>query len=277
MKTIIFDGKAFAAEKEKELRKKVSQLKEKGIIPKLATILVGNDPASKMYVNMKKRVAVRIGCELLVVNFKKDTDKQEIIEKIRSFNNDEFVNGIMIQLQLPDTFLEEDRDEIINSIDKRKDVDGLREDSPYVAPTVKSVIYTIKQALLFMPCRGNPCKVVVVGYTGFEGGKIFKALKEMSCLSAGKICDVEGVNSKTKNLKEKTQEADILISATGSPGIIKGDMVKEGAVVIDVGAPKGDAVKDEVIGKASFISPVPGGVGPVTIVSLLENLIDSAS
>ena len=270
MKTIIFDGRAFAAKKEIELRRKVIKLKRKGITPKLVSILVGDDTASAMYVNMKKKAAERICCKLLVVSCKSTIGKKEIIEKIKKYNADKSVHGIMVQLPLPDNYSEKDRDGIINSIERKKDVDGLRNDSQYLTPTVKSVLYVIKEVGEKLPSKTLPHKVIVVGYRGFEGGKIYKVLRKMGY-------EVEGVDSKTKDLKDKILNADVLISVTGSTGLIKGDMIKKGAVVIDVGAPKGDVIKDEVIGKASFLSPVPGGIGPVTVVSLLENLIVTCS
>jgi methylenetetrahydrofolate dehydrogenase (NADP+) / methenyltetrahydrofolate cyclohydrolase len=266
MDVVIFDGCAFAANKEQELKKEVVKLKKKGITPKLVSILVGNDPASHLYVNLKEKAAKRIGCKLEIIHFPEDTPMIRIIGVVKRMGSNNKVHGIMVQLPLPDNFSEKDRDEIINSISKEKDVDGLREDSPYLTPTVKSVLFALKQASENI-VRPNT-KVLVVGYSGFEGEKIYKVLSEMGY-------DVEGANSKTKDFEFKTRNADILISATGSSGIIKGNMIKDGAIVIDVGAPRGDVIKREVIGKASFLSPVPGGIGPVTIVSLLENLVYS--
>jgi methylenetetrahydrofolate dehydrogenase (NADP+)/methenyltetrahydrofolate cyclohydrolase len=266
MKTIIFDGKAFAEKKEKELVSKVKKLKRKGIAPKLVSILIGDDPASAMYMGMKKRVARRIGCKLAVIGLKQSAKKSEIIKKIKYCNSDRLVHGTMIQLPLPGDFTKKDRSEIINSIVKKKAVEGLQDDSQYLTPTVKSVLYVLKEASQYIVRRN--AKVLIVGYTGFEGAKIYKVLQEMEY-------EVDGADLKTKDLREKTKKADILISVTGSSGIIKEDMVKEGVVIIDVGAPKGDVVKDEIMSKASFFSPVPGGIGPVTIVSLFENLVEA--
>ena len=176
----------------------------------------------------------------------------------------------MIPLPLPKNFSEKDRDEIIKTITKEKDVDGLQDDSPYLTPTVKSVLEVIKEATPHVTLKVPPLKVAVVGARGFEGKKIFKVLNEMGY-------EVEGLDRKIENLKTKTKEADILISVTGSPGIIGKEEVKEGAVIIDVGSPKGDVKTEEIMEKAAFISPVPGGIGPVTISCLLENLVESAS
>lgn len=266
METKIFDGRAFAAKKEVELKREVTKLKAKGITPKLVSILVGNDPASHLYVNLKKKAAERVGAEVEIKAFPENEDISNILDFIGSTNTNSSVHGIMVQLPLPEKFTDEDRDLIINTINSKKDVDGLRNDSHFLTPTVKSVLFALKEASenIVRP----DMQVVVVGHTGFEGGKIYKVLTEMGY-------EVDGVDSTTKDLKENTQKADILISATGSPRIIHGDMVKDGSVIIDIGAPKGDVVKEEVIGKAAFLSPVPGGIGPVTIVSLLENLIDT--
>lgn len=274
MKTIIFDGCAFAVKKEKKLKKQVLKLKKKRITPKLVTILVGNDPASEMYVRIKKKAAERIGCEIEIVEHPKsvlmvnDNLRLRIISTVKKLNNDKSVHGIMLQMPLPENFSKKDRDEIINYISKEKDVDGLRDGSFYLTPTVKSVIYVLKEVVLLLPLKEAPCKVVVVGYTGFEGRKIYRVLKEMGY-------KVIGVDSKTKNMKERILKADILISVTGSTGLIKESMVKEGCTLIDIGAPDGD-IENKAYKKASFISPVPGGIGPVTILSLLENLVESA-
>ena len=269
METMIFDGRAFAADRERKLKKEVFKLKKKGVIPRLVTFLVGNNAASKLYVNLKKNKAKEVGCELLIIRLSETVKKEELIRRIEGYNKDKKVHGIMIQIPLPDNFSSDNREEIINSISKVKDVDGLHKDSPFLTPTVKSVLFTLKKASLETPIKERPRKVVIVGHSGFEGGKIYRVLKEMEY-------EVDGVDSKTKNLKNKTKNADILISATGQPGLIRKDMIKKGSIVIDVGSPKGDVVKEEVIGKASFFSPVPGGIGPVTINSLLENLVESA-
>jgi len=271
METIIFNGRAFADEKEKELKKKVEKIKKKGITPKLVAIVIGNYPASEMYVNMKKRVAARVGCNLMIVKLSKNTStmnnklRLRVIRLIREINLDKSIHGIMLQLPLPENFSKEDRDKIIKSIAKEKDVDGMRDDSPYLSPVVKAVIYALKDASTMLPLRDNLCKVIVVGYTGFEGKKIHRTLKEMNY-------DVVGVDIKTPDLKVNTLSADILISVTGVRNLIEKSMVKKGCVLIDVGAPDGD-IDRGAYEKASFVSPVPGGIGPVTIISLLENLV----
>lgn len=264
--TVIFDGKAFALEKEAELKKEVEKIKsKKKITPKLSSILVGENKGSKLYLSLKARVAERIGAEVKVISLSKSLSTKEIIKEIEKLNKNESVHGIMLQLPLPANFSKEDREVIINSIGKEKDVDGMREDSIFITPVVKAVVEVIRQASIYLP-ENREAKVVVVGATGFEGKKITKVLDEMAY-------HVQGTNSKTKNLSQNTLNADILISATGQTGLITGEMVKKGAIVIDVGSPKGDVRTDEVIGKVAYLSPVPGGIGPVTISMLLENLI----
>jgi len=274
--TVIFDGKAYASQKEEDLKLRNQELRKKGIIPRLASIIVGDDPSSVLYVNLKKKAAERVGCELLVVSCEQSVKIQEVINKIKKYNTDKSVHGIMVQLPLPEKFSIENREEILNSIDPKKDVDGLSENSPYLTPTVKAVLAVLTEAksiivrLAFKDRSHKLDNKVIIGANGFEGKKILKALK-------GLKFKTEGLDRKTKNLRQKSGSADILISVTGSPGIIGKDDIKDGAVVIDVGSPKGDVKTDEVINKAAFLSPVPGGVGPVTIVCLLENLIGSAS
>lgn len=268
----IFDGKTFANKKLELLSYQVSKLKKKGIKPKLVSILVGEDPASLLYLNLKKKAAKRVGADVEIIYLQNNTGTKELKKKIERFNKNNEVNGIMIQLPLPENFTKKDRDEIINTIDFKKDVDGLRENSPFLTPVVKAVLEALKEGISYFvppPCKDSPLKVVVVGARGFEGSKIFKVLKEMGY-------DVQGADRNTFKLERETRRADVLISATGSPGIIRGDMVKAGAIVIDVGSPKGDVVTEEVLKKASFISPVPGGIGPVTISCLLENLVESS-
>jgi len=271
----IFDGRRFATEKEEELKKKVVLLRKKGIIPKLVSIIVGEDPASILYVNLKKKKGEKLGIEVEIKSYSEEIGVADIVCEIKKANMDKSIHGIMVQLPLPGGFSDKDRDEIIDSIDRKKDVDGLRNDSLYLTPTVKAVLQVIKEAtpdIVKLKSRDLPCayQVVVVGYRGFEGSKIYRILREMGY-------DVLGIDRKDKNLKVKTLKADILISVTGSPGIIGEEEVKYGAVVIDVGSPKGDVKVEEVIDKAIFVSPVPGGIGPVTVSSLMENLIESAS
>lgn len=254
---IIFDGKAFASQKEKDLKMKVSSLRLQGIIPHLSSILIGSDPASRIYVNLKKKAAERIGAELDIYYLNENTKISEILQLINSLNNDEDIQGIMVQLPLPDS-LKPAKYEIINSIFLDKDVDGLRTDSKFLHPTSKAVIEILNEAKrrLRLELKNESCKAAVVGETGMVGVPLVKELKKLG---------YELINERNK--------ADVLISCTGKPKLIEESMVKEGAIVIDVGSPKGDVDFNSVSKKAGFITPVPGGVGPVTISCLLENLI----
>jgi len=271
--TYIFDGKGFAVNKQSKLVNEVAILKQKKICPKLVSILVGDDVASHLYVNLKKQAAERVGMEMDIRYLKSDIKKESLITLLADLNNDKSVQGIMIQLPLPEHFSKEDRDEILKKIAREKDVDGLQEDSIFLTPTVKAVLEVFKvaseQAGQLVSNEQN-LKIVVVGSKGFEGKKIYTVLQEMGY-------ETEGIDRRTENLKQKTASADILISVTGSPGIIGRDEVKDGSIIIDVGSPKGDVKTEEVVGKAAFLSPVPGGVGPVTISCLLENLVEASS
>ena len=266
-KPVIFDGRKFAAEKETTLALRVIGLKARGVYPKLASILVGTDPASELYVNLKKKAAERIGAEVDIYFIKENSKLEDLLFLIRTLNEDETVHGIMIQMPIPGK-MGEFKDKIVNSIVPEKDVDGLREDSQFLHPTSKAVIEIIEEAKKDMPLKVKPCKVVVVGATGMVGRPLVRELKEEKY-------EVVECNTKTIDLQGLSLQADILVSVTGVPNIIKGDMIKNGAIVIDVGSPKGDVDFSEVEKIASFISPVPGGVGPVTITCLLENLISA--
>jgi methylenetetrahydrofolate dehydrogenase (NADP+)/methenyltetrahydrofolate cyclohydrolase len=258
---IVFDGRRFADKKERELKKEVSKLRKNGITPKLVSILIGDNPASVLYTSLKQKAAQRIGAKAQVISLSLRTSPNKIKKMIEQCNNNPTVHGIMVQLPLPKN-LKSQTQEILNTIAPQKDVDGLRTDSNFVPATVEAVLQIIKQA----PLKDSPCKVVVVGAEGMVGRALVRELRIMNY-------ELREADINTKDLESLTKTADILVSATGKPGIIKSDMVKEGTVVIDVGSPKGDIDFNEIAKRASFITPVPGGVGPVTIVSLLENLL----
>jgi methylenetetrahydrofolate dehydrogenase (NADP+) / methenyltetrahydrofolate cyclohydrolase len=262
---IVFDGKKFALEKEISLAIRVLGLKTRGVYPKLASILVGNDPASQLYVNLKKKAAVRIGAEVDIYLIKEKSKLEDLILLINTLNEDESVQGIMIQMPIPGD-LGKMKDEIVNTIKPEKDVDGLRDDSPFLHPTSKAVIQVIDEAKKDITLKNNI--VTVVGSTGMVGKPLVRELRAQNY-------EVIECNSKTLGLKEKTLQANILISVTGVQNLIEEDMVSFGAIVIDVGSPKGDVEFAGVSKKAGFISPVPGGVGPITISCLLENLLSA--
>ena len=262
---IIFDGRAYAAQKESLLKLRVEKLKEKGKTPRLASILVGDNPASRLYVDLKKKAAEQIGVELDVYSLSHNKKTDEILKLIGRLNEDQEVDGMMIQLPLPGG-LAKNKGRIISTIDNRKDVDGLRPDSPFLHPTSKAVVEILDRAKLMLGKK--PRTVCVTGATGMVGRPLVTELKK-------KGYRVIECSSATKNLDEKTREADVLVSAIGKANLLKGDMVKDGAIVIDVGSPKGDVELAGVVKKVSFITPVPGGVGPVTIACLLENLVEA--
>lgn len=266
MKSVVFKGKEFAEGKEKELKKRVSRLVSRKISLKLISILIGEDKASELFLSLKQKAATRVGIELEIKRFSKDTEFNDVCSFIKNANEDNKVCGIMVQLPLPKTFSSQKRDELLNIISPKKDVDGMGKGSKFLTPAVKSVLYILKEAGSYLPLK-NGLKVCVVGVQGFIGKRVFSTLKDMGY-------EVKGVDVDTKNLKKVTLNADILISSTGKHDLIKKNMIKKGAIVIDVGAPKGDVDK-EVKEKTSFISKVPGGMGPVTIVSLLENVVES--
>lgn len=262
MKNIIFDGKGLASEKEKVLTNKVQNLVKRGVTPKLVTILVGNNPASILYTNLKKKAAERIGAVMEVERFGSRVSSNTIIRTINKLNKDNAVHGIMVQFPLPRKFLSF-RLQIVKSIDPKKDVDGLLTESAFLPATVKAVLQIIEVAKKEVKHDYN--KVTVVGASGMVGRPLVKILRELKYT-------VFTSDINTKDLSKDTLKSDLIISATGKSGLIKESMVKEGVTIIDIGAPKGD-VDPNVYKKAAFYTPVPGGVGPVTISCLLENLV----
>lgn len=265
MKSIIFDGRKYALEMEQALAMRVLGLRTRGVYPKLASIIVGSDPASVLYVNLKKKAAERIGAEVDIYRISKKTSLKDLLLLIETLNEDEQFQGIMIQMPIPGA-LSESREEIINAILPSKDVDGLRHDSDFLHPTSKAVVNILHFAE--KETKTKPDNVCVVGATGMVGTPLTEEL-ETEGYKVVK-CDL-----KTEDLKREVLGCDAVISTTGTPNIISPEIVKKGSIVIDVGSPKGDVEFAGVSKKASFITPVPGGVGPVTISELLENLISA--
>lgn len=274
----IIDGKAISASMRMEMSEEVKSLNAKGINPGLAVVIVGEDPASKVYVRNKKKACEDIGIYSEVYELPENTTQQELISLIDKLNNDEKINGILVQLPLPDHL---DSEIIINNISTDKDVDAFH---PYNVGKIMIGNYD------FLPCTpagvmellersgvevsGKNC--VVVGRSNIVG-------KPQSMLLLQKNGTVTICHSRTKNLAEICRTADILVAAVGKEKIITADMVKNGTVVIDVGMNRnsegklcGDVDFDEVAKKASYITPVPGGVGPMTITMLLKNTLKAA-
>ena len=276
---IIFDGRKFAQEKEKELRERVRKLKVK---PKLVVVLVGDSPASQLYVMKKKEAAERVEIKFELKKFKKSASEQTIIDFIKKKNGEKAVTGIIVQLPLPKKFNEI---KIRRAINSDKDVDCLHPKNlgllmmgkpVYMPAAVKAVLEIILIAVT--PPRSASAhlagvtiagkEVVIVGGSNLVGKPLAMVLSNLGATVT--IC-----RSTTLDLAKHSREADILVSAVGKQSLITKEMIKKGAVVIDVGE-RGD-VKEDVAQIASFIAPVPGGVGPMTVVSLLENMLELVS
>lgn len=263
---IIFDGKAYSLKKKELLRAGTTLLREKGIIPHMATILIGDDGASHLYVDLKKKFIEDIGCQLDIYNLTEKTELKDIKLLINTLNEDDSVHGIMIQLPLPPSILDH-KSYILDLIAKHKDIDGLLENSDYVHPTAKAV--TEIMSLAVNETKTEIKTVCVVGSEGMVGKPLVKELKKLGHI-------VLEVDIDTKDLQGLTLQSDSVISATGKMNLITPEMIREDTILIDVGSPEGD-ISLLCYDKASFLTPVPGGVGPVTITCLAENLLLSAS
>ncbi len=278
MPTII-DGKAISTQIKDELKEAVAQMKAKGITLCLAVIQVGADPASCVYVRNKKKACEYIGIESLSYELPEETTQEELLNIIQELNARKDVNGILVQLPLPKGL---DEEKILDAIDPLKDVDGFHPMNVgnlsigrkgFVSCTPAGVIQLLKRSGISI--EGKEC--VVVGRSNIVG-------KPMSMLLLRENGTVTTAHSRTKNLQEVTKRADILVAAVGKPRMITADYVKEGAVVIDVGIHRnednklcGDVDYESVAPKCSAITPVPGGVGPMTIAMLMKNCVESYS
>ena len=273
----LIDGKKISAQIKEELKQQVAELKEQGITITLAVIQVGEDPASSVYVGNKKKACAYIGIESLAYELPEATTQQELLELIGELNERSDVNGILVQLPLPSHI---DEDQVIRSISPKKDVDGFHPQNVgalcigqpgFVSCTPAGIIQLLKRSGITID--GKHC--VVIGRSNIVG-------KPMSLLMLRENATVTITHSHTRNLKEITREADILIVAIGKPRMIDASYVKEGAVVIDVGIHRmenkklcGDVDFDSVAPVCSAITPVPGGVGPMTIAMLMHNCVES--
>lgn len=273
----LLDGKRLALKIEQRQKIQVAKLRKTGIIPTLAVILAGEDPASGIYVSKKQEAGKRIGVEVKVFRYPKSIKTEKIVSKIESLNRNKKIHGIIVQLPLPNNINQE---KIIESISPEKDVDGfhplnwgkLAYKSEGLLPCTPAGIMEILH-FYKIPLKGK--EVVIVGKGNFVG-------KPLSILLLNSDATLTVVHLATKNLKFHTRRADVLISAAGVPNLIKKDMVKKGAVVIDVGISRnkgkitGDVDFNKVSKIASYITPVPGGIGPITVAMLLENVIKIA-
>ena len=270
----ILDGKEVSRVKKEELKKKIIELKEKcGIIPGLAIIRVGEDPASEIYVKNKLKACASLGIQAIEKHFEGTEKEEEIIKTIESFNTDPTIDGILVQSPLPNSY---DEQKIVSHVLSSKDVDGfgimnlgylLANQEQILAATPLGIIHLLDYYNIPIASK----HVVIIGRSQIVG-------RPLSILFLNRDATVTITHSKTTNLKEITQTADILVSAVGKPHFVTADMVKVGAVCIDVGISRvenhvvGDMDFDSIKEKASFITPVPGGIGPMTIATLLENV-----
>lgn len=274
----LIDGKLISMQIKDELREEVAQLKEKGAVPCLAVIQVGKDPASSVYVNNKKKACAYIGIESLSYELEETISQEALLELIADLNQNEKVNGILVQLPLPKHI---DENAVIEAIAPAKDVDGFHPETVgnmcigtrgFLPCTPAGVIQLLKRSNIDI--EGKEC--VIVGRSNIVG-------KPMAMLLLRENGTVTIAHSRTKDLKEVTKRAEILVVAIGKPKFITKEYVKEGAVVIDVGIHRnennklcGDVDFDDVVDKVSAITPVPGGVGPMTIAMLMNNCVETA-
>lgn len=278
MEAKVLNGKELATKIKEELKFEVEELKSKNINPGLAVIIVGNDPASRVYVNSKKKACEEVGIKSFEYALDENIGEEELIDLIHKLNRDERVNGILVQLPLPKHI---DEDKVIFAIDVQKDVDAFHPvnvgrlmigDPQFLPCTPAGIMELIKESGIDV--TGKEC--VVVGRSNIVG-------KPMAMLLLSKNGTVTVCHSKTKDIEEVCKRADILVVAVGKPEIIKANCIKPGAVVIDVGVNRlenkklvGDVEFESAKTIASAITPVPGGVGPMTIAMLMKNTVKAA-
>jgi len=273
----ILDGKKLAEEIKKELKVEVLELKKNGIVPGLAVVMVGDDEASKIYVGNKKRACEEIGINSEVYELEEKTEEEKLLKLIGKLNKDETVSGILVQLPLPKQI---DKEKIILAIDPKKDVDCFHPEN------IGKIFLGLGQEKFF-PCTPagileilKRSEIEIIGKDSVIVGRSNIVGKPLALMMINAGATVTVCNSKTKNLKEKCLGADILISAVGHAGLITADMIKQGAVVVDVGMNRnkegklvGDVDFLQVSKIASAITPVPGGVGLMTVAMLLCNTL----
>ena len=274
----ILSGKVVSQRIKDELKEEVKELNAKGIFPGLAVIIVGDDPASRVYVNSKKKACEEIGVYSEEYALPAETSEEELLQLVEKLNNEPKINGILVQLPLPKHI---DEETIINAISPKKDVDAFHPSNvgkimignyDFLPCTPAGVMELIKESGIDV--SGKEC--VIVGRSNIVGKP--QAMLLLHANGTVTIC-----HSRTQDLKAKTKNADILVAAVGIPNFITGDMIKEGAVVIDVGINRiaektlvGDVEFESAEKVASAITPVPGGVGPMTIAMLMKNTVKAA-
>lgn len=276
MATII-DGKKIAEETRVELKKEILRLKNLGIIPTLHIIIVGENPASKTYVKVKEKYCKEVGIDFELEEFPESIKEKEIVERVRILNKDKKTTGIIVQLPLPAHI---NKNRVLEAVDPKKDVDALTpynlgklvsgEEEPSAA-TSKGIVRLLEKSSVAIEGK----HVVVINRSLNVGKPLIQLLLNRNATVT--VC-----HSKTKNLEEFTKTADIVVCAVGKPGFLKKEMVKKGSIVIDVGLTYikgkgvGDVDFDSIKEKASYITPVPGGVGPMTVAMILENTVIAA-
>lgn len=273
----IIDGRKIANEVYEELNGRIAELKKKGVIPRVAIVEVGDDEMSKRYVSLKENAAIRLGMECVTYHLVASSTQQRLLELIDQLNADESVHGMLVQMPLPEHM---DTKAVLDAIDPEKDIDGLHftnagkllnGEPAIIACTPRAIIHMLDSIGVDIESRHT----VVVGKSILVGRPIAMCFLNRSATVS--VC-----HTKTQNLGEITRNADILIVAAGNAKLIKADMVKDGAVVIDVGQTNidgklyGDVDFDAVVEKASYITKVTGGVGPMTVAMLMTNLVDCA-
>jgi methylenetetrahydrofolate dehydrogenase (NADP+)/methenyltetrahydrofolate cyclohydrolase len=288
MAATIIDGKQVASDIRAELKQQVAELKEQGIVPGLGVILVGDDPASRSYVTAKERACAEIGLHSDDNRLPADTSQEDLLALIDKLNHDPKINGILVQLPLPKHI---DEDAVLLAIDPDKDVDGFHPmnvgrmvtgQKAFLPCTPHGVLQMLKRS----DAQVDGAHVVIVGRSNIVGKPLANLLVQKNELGNATVTIC---HTRTKDIGALTRQADIVVAAVGRPNTITADMVKEGAVVIDVGVNRvpdaskkngyrlvGDVDFDAVKEKASLITPVPGGVGPMTITMLLFNTVESA-
>ena len=271
----ILDGKQIAKEYRQRLKNQVNELKEHGFTPKLSVILVGNDSASQSYVKSKKKAAEKIGMISEIVHLDESTSEEEVLSELNRLNNDDTVSGILVQVPLPKQVSEQ---KVLETINPNKDVDGFHpinigklyiDEQTFVPCTPLGIMEILKHADINLEGKN----AVVIGRSHIVGQPVSKLLLQANAT-------VTILHSRTKNMNAHLKQADVIVSAVGQPGLVTKENVKVGAVIIDVGNTpdengklKGDVAYDEVKEIASAITPVPGGVGPLTITMVLNNTL----
>ena len=281
----IIDGKQFAVNLRSRIGAETSKLKEHGVTPGLAVVLVGEDPASQVYVKSKSKQAQEAGITAIDKKLPATASEDELLSIVNELNNDPAVHGILVQLPLPDQI---DSDKVLRAIAPEKDVDGFH-------PVNVGLLGSGQMDRAFVPCTPLGCLLMLKDHFGNLNGKNAVVVgrsnivgKPMAMLLLGENCTVTVAHSRTQNIEAVCREADILVAAVGRPEMVKGSWIKPGATVIDVGInriPKedgksrlvGDVAFDEAKEVAGAITPVPGGVGPMTIACLLANTVRSAA